>query len=218
MISTTVFLFSWKNTDASVTSRSDAVGYITSLEGPFGTWTSSIFCNDGSYAIGFQFKTEPYKGVDVDDTCGDAVRLLCSDNDTITTNAAHAWGDWSDWEYCDKSLSNYNFLNGFRTFVQSSQGLLYDDSALQCVHMQCHKNYDVSVYSPSNCWFSAIYTIGEWSHCDDTSVICGIQEQYETPSPSWNDETGLNSVRFYCCTKPNTPEPTLIVSNVEIPV
>jgi hypothetical protein len=61
--------------------RSDIMQTIEPESGPFGEFTAMVYCNAGTWAIGFRQRVEPSCGSDCDDTALNALELLCGRKD-----------------------------------------------------------------------------------------------------------------------------------------
>lgn len=212
-------LFCIQNTVNGIqTYRSDVVAEIRSAEGHVDVedapWYNGTFCDDGEYAIGFNFKSENDTS---DNTGGNGVRLSCATLDNtsliteiIETDSEKEFGVWVGFENCSQT-TNGTFLVGFKTSVQSDQGI-GDDATLTCLFMQCTNNDYNETLSPDSCLDEADI-FGNWSYCPDNSYICGLTERYESDQ-GLSDDTALNAVRFFCCdgtattNPPTTTEPT----------
>eukprot|EP01084_Bolivina_argentea_P268131 455337_1 len=175
-----------------------------------------VFCNEGQWAIGFQFKSESDQGGSTDDTAGNGLRLECSTPNGLSTETIETSNpkNWGSWDTTTRDCGG-GFVSGFRTSVEPETT---DDTTLNCVEMRCSNDVDLL---PGNCrnW-------GTWSpadtetfeSCNDGSYICGLREKFEPDESVWDgelDETGLNAVRFYCCafTAAPTPLPTTDPTN-----
>src|SRR5690349_19263122 len=88
---------------ALVSSRADQVAEITPEGGPWGSWRQSVYCNPGTWAVGFQQRVEARQGSG-DDTALNSVKLICADAAGSVTEriVSHAglWGTWSSDARC----------------------------------------------------------------------------------------------------------------------
>ena len=111
-----------------------------------------LFCNtDNSIA----FNSESNQGLG-DDVAGNGVKLICETADNpkeyeYETSAKSSrnkegWGSWyaTNPEACPSG----SWLTGFRTSVEGSCGAFCDDTALNCIQVQCS---DGTVLKPTDC-------------------------------------------------------------------
>jgi len=69
--------------------------YIISNEGIKGSWGTSVECPLGSYAVGFEMKTEPVTLFD--NTAANNLRLFCSNAEGVNDVIEGVGGGWGDW-------------------------------------------------------------------------------------------------------------------------
>ncbi|CAL8129055.1 unnamed protein product [Orchesella dallaii] len=168
--------------------------YNLSPRNNWGNWGRFQRCPFGSYAQGFQLKTEPYQGLFTDDTALNSVKLFCGDpyrpDTAVLTSTEGPWGEWGSVFSCYPG-----FLNGFQLRVEEYQGS-GDDTATNNVRFFC-----TSLPNPSDYVEGDGLTYGSWSqaqHCYSNQVICGLQTQIE-PYNGDDDDTSLNNVLMECC-------------------
>jgi hypothetical protein len=153
----------------------------------WGDWGFAEFCVYPHYAIGFRTKVEASCGK-CDDTALNAIQLLCSDGQVITSSE----GPWGGWASSFARCASNEKLIGFQIRVEPDQGS-GDDTATNAVKMICSNRQVLS--SLEERWG---YWYGEPLICPPTTYICGIKTQLE-PHQGRGDDTALNNVQFYCC-------------------
>lgn len=88
---------------------------IESCVGPFGSWRSLYYCNNG-VVIGFQLRSEPPQGK-ADDTAANNLRIICSDGEIIQGEGTN-WGYWTWNQKCPKRTA----ICALQTQVEAKQG------------------------------------------------------------------------------------------------
>uniref|UniRef100_A0A8B9NAG8 Vitelline membrane outer layer 1 homolog n=1 Tax=Accipiter nisus TaxID=211598 RepID=A0A8B9NAG8_9AVES len=145
--------------------------------GPWGDWGDAEFCPEDTYATGFQLKVGPGWG------------------DGGTGGGQHGgdgsliWGSWTYPLSCGRSQR----LVSFRLRVEAPRGL-WDDTAANNLDITCSDGTVLEGQGgPAGVW-------GNWSaSCPFGWGICGLQTRVEPPQRG-GDDTGLNDVKFFCCT------------------
>ncbi|XP_064425655.1 vitelline membrane outer layer protein 1 homolog [Latimeria chalumnae] len=102
---------------------------IESGSGPWGSWTSDVWCPDG-YLTAFQLKVEPHIGRG-DDTAANDLKFRCSTGHIIEGHGG-PWGGYGPWS---QSCSDGGIC-GLETRIEGSQGR-GDDTALNDVRFYC---------------------------------------------------------------------------------
>lgn len=109
------------------------------IEGPFGSWKSWKYCNDGAgfakgsvSVIGFNFNSERDYGSG-DDTAGNDVRMICN-NTQLLDGGGTDWGDWAFESY--RTCPAYTYFCGLQAKVQGFQGD-GDDTGLNKLRFLC---------------------------------------------------------------------------------
>ncbi|KAJ6654782.1 hypothetical protein lerEdw1_006569 [Lerista edwardsae] len=154
--------------------------------GQWGVWGLAKFCRKGR-AYGFQIKVLPYQGEYKDDTGLEGVRLICTDGSTVESSSA-GLGDWSDVQMCPKGS-----LISFALRVTKPQGLIIDETAANNIKFKCGDGNILTGVGHE--WGE----FGEWSPACSRGTICGIQTKVEPDQGGTDDNTGLNDVKFFCC-------------------
>eukprot|EP01084_Bolivina_argentea_P275951 470704_1 len=107
LFSTWLMIIAYLNTHdvvAELSSRNDETGSIMSmyLWNLYGDWYDPVYCDYDQWAIGFEFKSQTTLKSDlIDDTAGNGVRLICSNNqrntiEKIETNSPKEYGTWDE--------------------------------------------------------------------------------------------------------------------------
>ncbi|ODM92212.1 Vitelline membrane outer layer protein 1 [Orchesella cincta] len=160
----------------------------------WGLWGTFQRCPFGSYAQGFQLKTEPYQGLFTDDTALNSVKLFCGDpfrpDTAVITSTEGQFGSWGNIYSCFPG-----YLNGFQLRVEEYQGNS-DDTATNNARFYCS-----NLPNPNDYVEGDGLSYGSWSQeqrCYSSQYICAIQTQVE-PNMGDDDDTMLNNVRMECC-------------------
>ena len=180
--------------------RNDVNGILYPETGNWGNWTAHgpVFCDPGTWAIGYRMRVESSQGGgnSDDDTALNAVRLLCKQPRAGGEEwiAAHEglWGSWHGEARCPGS----NTLRSARIRLESSQGG-GDDTAANNLQFACNGTLGTLQASGGMSWGSW----RSWHQCPDNTAICGIDSKFEG-SQGGDDDTALNGVRLYCCNLP----------------
>lgn len=140
----------------------------------WGLWGRFEKCRSGTYAQGFQLKTEPNQYLN-DDTALNAIRLYCGDpfrpDTQVVSSTEGDFGSWGTIYTCYPGV-----LTGFRLRVESYRGE-GDDTATNNVRFYCSDLSDPNDYIEGDGMF-----YGDWSdtrNCYAGQAICGIQTQVE---------------------------------------
>ncbi|KAL4218210.1 Vitelline membrane outer layer protein 1 [Mactra antiquata] len=184
--------------------------------GQYGYWTRPHFCPNGTFASGYSMKIEPQQTFG-DDTSLNGIRLTCSDETGHSTNNVFdpnpgtisseegPFGSYGKVETCKQWFNNTDYLTRFALQVEAPQGG-GDDTAANFVKFECQPitgvdsqvNVTELVASPGAGYWGKW---GEWSEpCPVNSAICGLMTKIETVQGD-GDDTALNDVVFYCCSK-----------------
>lgn len=124
-------------------------GRITSLEGPFGSWTSEKSCTTGTYLVDFQLQVEigTEKKTGLDNSCANYVKFHCRDlagnnnvAELVLPPGTGFWGSWGSWsETCGPNSA----ICGLSARTENGQGPGFgvqgsdDDTALNDVLFYC---------------------------------------------------------------------------------
>ncbi|KAM3842171.1 vitelline membrane outer layer protein 1 homolog, partial [Diretmus argenteus] len=159
----------------------------------FGDWTWPEMCPDNFFAVGFSTRVEPAQ-YGLDDTALNGIRLICAkseDRSFLYSIESHTgyYGEWSQPQYCPSGV-----LSSFQLRVEPHQGLFADDTAANNIRFRCSSNPTLEGSGPE--WGD----YGVWSEDCSEGGICGIETKMEPYQFSLDDST-LNDVRFYCCSK-----------------
>ncbi|CAF3851900.1 unnamed protein product [Rotaria sp. Silwood1] len=149
--------------------RHDVVQTIEPESGPWGEFTYMVYCDAGTWAIGFRQRVEQPCGNDCDDTALNSLELLCAKKDgtSVKSITPHNgfWGDWSNVVRCPE---NSNFLRGVSFKIESSQGS-GDDTAANDSQFSCSQSSNILAPNGGP-W-------GDWKqmkYCPSSSAICGF--------------------------------------------
>jgi hypothetical protein len=152
----------------------------------WGIWGAEVDkCPEGSFANGFQLKTEPFMGAR-DDTALNAVRLFCEGTAESVTSREGVWGSWGKAFFCE----NEGRIKGFQ--LRSEEGGKADDTAANNLRVVC----------PSGSIDGDGLEFGSWRGihtCVDNFAVCGIKTQVEPDQGPLIDDTSLNNIAFLCC-------------------
>lgn len=171
--------------------RSDYVATIEPPASPWGDMQPSIYCDPGSWAIGYQLQVEGYRGSQ-DDTGLNSVRLLCQTPSGINVewiSAYNGWGTWGDTPSCP---GVGNFITAARLRVEGYQGSR-DDTAANDVEMGCRDGSKINTANGHE-W-------GTWydgASCPINTAVCGLAIRFE-PYRGSSDDTAMNALRLHCC-------------------
>ncbi|TNN22876.1 Vitelline membrane outer layer protein 1 [Liparis tanakae] len=101
-----------------------------------------------------------------------------------------SFGDWSQPQYCPDG----GVLTSFQLRVEAYGGHNFDDTSANNVKFRCSTN--PTLEGSGTPWGE----YGAWSQVCSNGGICGIQTKMEQRQYR-RDDTTLNDVRFYCCTR-----------------
>nr|XP_053652065.1 vitelline membrane outer layer protein 1 homolog [Cherax quadricarinatus] len=162
----------------------------------WGNWGPAEYCEDGSFAMEFEVKFEPYSILNTDETAVNAVKLYCSTLELHPTgyilSSEGEKGEWQGMRVCENG-----FLTGMRAKVLAPRGVALDDVAVQDVMMECDYGDTVIIGVDSH----ARIPDGDWStwaRCPNGSAICGLETRLEDPNLVV-DDTGITDISMYCC-------------------
>lgn len=149
---------------------------------PWGEWGSFERCPNGTYAHGFQLKSERFQGIFSDDTALNGIRLFCGDpdkNDTaVITSAVGPFGDWGKVFKCDFEL------NGFQILVEPPQGA-GDDTAANNIGFYCSSLTTTYFEGDGLSFSTAVWSPPQFCPGSGLQFICGIQTKVDmTPNKS----------------------------------
>ena len=152
--------------------------------GYWGTWRAWAKCPAGHFVIGFQQRNEENQG-SADDSTLNAVRMLCSDQSTISSYDG-VWGSWSQLVQCGSGSS----FDAYRIRIEGDQGSS-DDTAAGAVEMYCGNEM---VSATGMAW-------GDWRpkrECGQGYKICGFRIRFEGVE-GISDQTAMNGIEVQCC-------------------
>ncbi|WP_437830834.1 hypothetical protein [Sorangium sp. So ce1153] len=179
---------------AFVGSRGDYYYTIMPGEGIWGTWRQDIYCNPGSWAIGYTLRVERDQGTRDDDTALNSVRLLCQDarGNTIEWISSYdgLWGDWGNAASCSGAA---NFLTSAQLRVEGSRGGRRDDTAANDVKFGC-RNGGTAYTTNGGGWGGW----RDWAYCPTGTAVCGLSIRFED-SQGGGDDTAMNGLKLHCC-------------------
>jgi hypothetical protein len=160
----------------------------------WGIWHPSVYCNDGTYAYGYELRVETPIGSG-DDTALNSVRLFCeapgggSKNDITPLDGI--WGMWFDPSYCPVGGE---VLIGVKLNSEPPVGEDKDDTSANDVMFSCSESGDLD--NPAGGPWGKGW--GLWAWCPHNTAICGLSILFEQPQGS-GDDTAMNSIRVHCC-------------------
>jgi len=162
----------------------EETGEIT-FDGAWGQWGPKKTCVFPHFVHKMQLKIEPR--IDGDDTALNAIKLTCSDGNTITSDQG-PWGTWRDVQTCHSK----RFIDQVQFRQEERQGN-GDDTAANGVRFRCNdgSGYD---YTPGDGYWG---TWSAWGICPPGSAVFGIQTKVEHQQGD-GDDSALNGVRFFC--------------------
>lgn len=177
-------------------SRSDYSATLTPTEGHWGDWTTPLYCNDGSWAIGYQMRVEANQGTNKDDTALNTVQLQC-----LSRDASHVeWilphsGMWGTWGTAVSCSGPTNFIKSARMKIEPNLGSNRDDTAANDIEFGCYYGGSISAGNgaPWGTWT-------DWNYCPAGSAACGLSIRVEANQGTNRDDTAMNGLRLYCCT------------------
>lgn len=172
-----------------VTWRADQVAEITPSEGSWGGWTQQVYCNPGSWAVGYRMRVEGSRGRK-DDTALNSVQLLCKSRLGTTEWISSYDGLWGDWHGAAECMGSY--LWGARLRGEAPQGK-GDDTGANNVEFACSGGGYATAPGGAG-WGSWSF----WQSCPVNSAVCGLSIRFEG-SQGGGDDTAMNGLRLYCC-------------------
>ncbi len=140
----------------------------------WGDWAEDVDrCPVGTYAHGFQIKSETWIGPLFDDSSMNGLRLFCGDpiDETVpsVTSLEGAWGKWRNLYRCSEN----GYVTGFQLKVERN-GLDLDETATNNVRILCSDNVD-PVEGDGEAW--GVW--GEVQQCGPEEAVCGIKTQVQ---------------------------------------
>ncbi|XP_033025217.1 vitelline membrane outer layer protein 1 homolog [Lacerta agilis] len=165
--------------------------------GLWGTWAWQEMCPEETYATGFSLKVEAYRGPMDDDTALNGIRLFCTrggrgDKHEARTVESQSgpWGQWSPPSWCPEGT----YLTRFSLRVEQTRRGIHDDMGATNARFACSGGANLEGRGLS--WGE----YGEWSPpC--RKGMCGIQTKQDPVRGALRDDTALNDVRFFCCSR-----------------
>lgn len=174
-------------------SRTDWTETLTPGNGTWGTWSTTYYCNEGAWAIGYQMRVEGNQGSG-DDTALNAVRLQCATRTGATewiTPHSGIWGSWSPAVAC---TAQENFLTAVSLRVEGNRGDRRDDTGANDVSFGCLQGGSINAGTGMS-WGDW----GAWQECSAGSAVCGLSVRVEANQGSKRDDTAMNGLRIECC-------------------
>jgi len=152
----------------------------------WGLWDTGVDrCPQGSFANGFQLKTEQFKGP-ADDTALNAIRLFCAGTSESVISKEGPWGKWGNVFTCE----NGGRIKGFQ--LRSEDGGKRDDTAANNFRAVCTTGSLDGDGLEFGSW-RQIHT------CADNFAVCGLKTQVEPDQGPLIDDTSLNNIAVLCC-------------------
>jgi hypothetical protein len=173
--------------------RNDITGIKTAPNGgPWGGWSTAIYCPAGSYVRGYSMRVEENQGRG-DDTALNAVALYCYNRAGIMVERIvpdqGIWGSWREGKNCQ----NGTYATAFKLKVEGGQGN-GDDTAANSVKFSCSNGAEIEA-SGGGAWGS--WTTN-WVTGWPNSAICGVRAKFEG-NQGKGDDTALNNLEFVWC-------------------
>eukprot|EP00918_Siedleckia_nematoides_P082454 GHVU01180678.1.p1 GENE.GHVU01180678.1~~GHVU01180678.1.p1 ORF type:complete len:547 (-),score=38.07 GHVU01180678.1:92-1732(-) len=154
--------------------------------GYWGTWRAWAMCPVGHFVIGFQERVEEsYLG---DNSALNAVRMLCSDQSTISSYDG-LWGSWTPFKQCGSG----SYFDGYKIGIQGDQGG-GDDTAANAVVMYCGNE---AVSRDPLRVFEGTY-FRQKRACAQGYQICGFRIRFESDQGE-GDDSAMNGIEVQCC-------------------
>lgn len=158
-------------------------GWDIGYYGYWGTWGSSDYCPNGHHVVRFKVQIEGIQH-DGDDTALNAIRLECSNGQTLYSKEA-PWGHWYESPYSSEGFTSADFL------LEGNQRS-GDDTAANNLELVTPNGRSMIV-GPTY-W-------GDWQgtqRCTYNKKIVGFKTRVEDSCGGDCDDTALNGVKFYC--------------------
>ncbi len=171
----------------------------------WGSWSSTSWCPDGTYAVAFRAKIEGRQGDgQSDDTAMNGLQLICRDPlggvETTIVAAEERFGGWTEWARCPPgyALASYS--------LRSEPPAEHDDTAANGIRFGCRSIQSEEAATPaalrvSNEGYWGAF--GQEAHCPARSAICAFQSRVQPYKGrlvrGGKDDTSLNDVQFECC-------------------
>jgi hypothetical protein len=195
-----IFLLSFiPNLQAWTNYRNDVVTQINSkVGGKWGSWQESIFCDPRTYVRGFELQVEPPQRRGRDDTALNNIKLFCANKsgdikEEIISGGSPGWGRWGSQTMCE---SRADYAHAFRLRVEPPQRRGRDDTAANSMELVCSSCVRLT---PSNGGHWGSW--GPFVYCPSGSAICGMSLKIEARLRRGRDDTSVNDVNFYCCSR-----------------
>ena len=176
-------------------SRSDHTATRRPSAGHWGDWTQPLYCNEGSWAVGYQMRVEASQGTNKDDTALNTVQLQCLSRDAASVEWIRPHdGIWGTWGAAVSCSATNNFLSSARMRVEPNLGSNRDDTAANDIEFGCSGGGSISAGNgaPWGAWTS-------WNYCPAGSAVCGLSIRVEANQGSNRDDTTMNGLELYCC-------------------
>nr|XP_034958026.1 uncharacterized protein LOC118078321 [Zootoca vivipara] len=143
-------------------------------------------------------QVEAYRGPMDDDTALNGIRLFCTRGGRGDKHEAHTvesqsgpWGQWSPPSWCPEGT----YLTRFSLRVEQTRRGIHDDMGATNARFAC-SGEGAHLEGRGLSWGE----YGEWSPpC--RKGLCGIQTKQDPVRGALRDDTALNDVRFFCCSR-----------------
>jgi hypothetical protein len=177
-------------------SRSDQVGpEITATgEGSEVDWKELVFCNSGTFVIGYRQRVEDSDPID--DTALNSIEMSCADYDGNDINVINShggfWGDWYEYKNCPNLPSEKNFMSGYK-ILKGPESTGAHGMKGRCLSVEEIEAPGQFTKEPGN-W-------GSWGVCSSGTAVCGFQTKMEDQQGTriWQNDSALNHIRIVCC-------------------
>jgi hypothetical protein len=159
--------------------RSDQTGILEPQGGAWGGdfWSSPVYCNAGTWAVGFKQRVEKPQGSSSDDTSANAAEMTCSSGGVINAGNDGKWGSWLGWSTC--GADSYVCGLSLRMDQRDSSG---DETAMNGLRLFCCRQPapipptscegHCGGQAPGGCWCDSLCTqYGDC--CGDKQNKCG---------------------------------------------
>ena len=134
-----LLLFKINITSAVVNDRSDKAlnGNIMSTEGEWGDWDSWQYCNENYFMDAIKIGYEEDNFGDIEETAANIIGIHCTNNEWIFSSIQHINRvDYNASAWCSSGA----LVFGFKALVESNQGIVIDDTALNNIEIICNNN------------------------------------------------------------------------------